>query len=171
MADNKNNEKINDFQFDIEYLSWKKCISCKSDNIKPVMIVYRKGIPHGNSAHKFSYRHIVVIACLDCECGQIEIHDHDCWSMDEVWDLDEWYLLDSENFNKLKSFIDCPNPLSAICSCEIHNHLNKIISKLPTNPWESYSEELKHIQKNPENHIHRIIIELDQDSIILKLDD
>jgi hypothetical protein len=177
LPDNKNikkNEKIDDFQFKKEYLSWKKCISCKSDNIKTLMIVHKKGMPHGieYKAHQYTYRHIVVIACLDCDCGQIEIHDHDCWSMDEVWDLDEWYILDCENFNTLKSFVErCADPLSSLCSCKIHNHLNKIISKLPTNPWESYSDELKHIQKNPENHIHRITVQLNQDNIILSLDE
>lgn len=154
-------QKPVELKFELGSLGCRSCLACDSKRIEPVMFIYHVGIPPGQKEHKFIYRHVVIIRCQDCGNGHIESHDHDCYSYEEVWDRDEWYLLDSEDISRLEQFKKpCPNPQSSLCACRIHNSLRAAIYELPRKGWEGFSEELKHVPKDWREHIHQIIFDV-----------
>ncbi len=113
--------------------------------------------------HAVTYSHFVIVFCPDCGTGFVEKHDHDCWSHDEVWDLDEWYLLDARVMEKFQEDLIkmCPKPLSSTCTCQLHNRLRSEIYSLPSEPWESLSEDQKPVQKFDKKHVHRISLSIE----------
>ncbi|MFX1451115.1 MAG: hypothetical protein ACFFCM_09755 [Promethearchaeota archaeon] len=142
-------------------INWKSCFNCDSKNLIPLMFLYHSGIPPGREGHNISYAHFIIVNCLDCGIGFIEKMDHDCWSYEEIWDLSEWYVLNKSNMELLKKILNmCPQPLSSLCTCSLHNTLRSEIYSLPTEPWESVSKELKHVPKFDKKHVHKVALKV-----------
>ncbi len=152
----------NPLKIEINDISQKSCFNCKSKNLAPLMFIYHNGIPPGREGHNVVYGHFLIVECLDCRTGFIEKMDHDCWSYDEIWDLNEWYVLNEYNMGILKNILEnCPQPLSSLCTCTLHKTFRSEIYSLPTEPWESVSKDFKHVPKFDKKHVHEISLKIE----------
>ncbi|MFX0137211.1 MAG: hypothetical protein ACFFDN_26465 [Candidatus Hodarchaeota archaeon] len=158
---NDNSKSPNPIKIKINDISQKSCFNCSSKNLAPLMFIYHTGIPPGREGHNVAYAHFLIVECLDCGTGFIEKMDHDCWSYDEIWDLNEWYILNEYNMETLKRILNiCPQSLSSLCTCSFHNALRSEIYSLPTEPWESVSKDLKHVPKFDKKHVHHVSLKI-----------
>jgi hypothetical protein len=107
------------------------CLICSSNNIKVVLALKMRGIPHDKKDHKFVYDYNSIFICNDCDRAQLESYSHDCYSYDEDWDMWWWYVLDKLSSNYLRSLlVNCPNPLDYSCNCSLHLSLRESAERL-----------------------------------------
>lgn len=115
--------------------SKQPCCACGSPDVRPLILLEKKGNPPA-PGHGLVYLHLLVVVCLVCGSGQVEWYDHDCYPMDEPWDLYTWYALDAADTSKLGRLVGtCLTPLRAECTCPIHAALRASCRTLPRVPW------------------------------------
>lgn len=101
-----------------------QCIVCGARNLQLLCVLQTQGVPHGEPGHNVSYDRALVSICATCGCGQLEKYSHDCWSIDEDWDMYWWYALPSADTSRLRQWLRaCPTPQNGQCDCEIHQQL------------------------------------------------
>ena len=109
------------------------CRSCQTDSLAIAMCVDRRGIPPGEDGHDIAYSHAVILSCGTCRGSELEIHTHDCFDPDDLFDEYDWFLLGPAETAKLLVLIDsCPDPLSAECACPVHDALRTSCRSLPS---------------------------------------
>jgi hypothetical protein len=102
------------------------CLVCGSSNLESLMWIATRGVPHGESGHKYVYDYTTMVMCTACGHAQMESYSHECWNppWEEDWDMYWWYVLDRDSSDSLRSLLtSCPAPLDASCDCPIHNAL------------------------------------------------
>jgi hypothetical protein len=132
-------------------LGRNSCPSCKSERVQPVLLLSREGIPPGRPDHNIVYRHSVIVLCDVCRAGFLELHDHDCFDFEDVWNRDEWGEFDASSGEILRNHLNlCPAPLSENCECALHRSLRNVPIKISSTEFGD----------NGGQHIHPINIRL-----------
>jgi hypothetical protein len=99
------------------------CHSYDNDALAVLIRVEQAGVPQSEAGHDIAYAHTVVFACVHCRGSEIEIHGHDCFHHEDVFDHYNWYLLPPADTAQLRSLVEgCPSPLSADCPCPCPRH-------------------------------------------------
>jgi hypothetical protein len=102
----------------------RTCVVCGSLNLAPLVWIDLRGVPHSDPGHNVVYDYTGVIVCGACGHAQLEKFSHDCWSMDEDWDMYWWYVLNPDDVKRFRQMLDsCPNSLDPKCTCPVHEGL------------------------------------------------
>jgi hypothetical protein len=67
----------------------RRCFTCNSAKLRPLIVLAREGFPPGDSRHVFSYSHNAIFGCDDCHHGYAEVRRHDCFDWVEWNDRGE----------------------------------------------------------------------------------
>jgi len=117
--------------------------------------VDQQGVPPGKEGHNIAYSHTVIFLCTECRGSEIEIHNHDCFDHEDVFDRYEWYSLDPSETAQLLELVEArPFHLSAECICPVHNALRASCRSLPSSP------SLGGRGVEADFHIHRAYLEV-----------
>jgi hypothetical protein len=107
------------------------CPACRSNNLRPLIVLAKEGFPPGDSRHNIAYSHDAIFICDDCLHGYAEKRRHDCFDFEEVWDQDGIFPLDPDSIANLTACLPgCPEPTSETCDCEIHRSLRSSWQRL-----------------------------------------
>jgi hypothetical protein len=122
------------------------CVICGSDKTLLVAVIDEQGVPPGQKGHEIYYFNALLSKCQNCGKGQVKTREHDCFNLDEVWEVYHSYVLDPPSMDRLKELLeDCPNPLSPSCTCPIHNALRATCSALLRATWDTKNEDRERI--------------------------
>jgi hypothetical protein len=123
---------LNVLDFDSEHFTaHPNCPNCGSGRLTPLMYVQSRGVPHGAEGHKVVYDYKRIALCDDCGCALLEVHSHDCWSLDEPWDMYWWYVFRPADVGLLRQWLGtCPAPLDAGCECGVHQRLRELLKPI-----------------------------------------
>jgi len=110
--------------FDVSDLARARCVLCASESIRPLVLLSRAGVAPGKPDHNIAYSHTVIVRCDACGGGFFEIHDHDCFDFEEVFDQNEWFAIDRASVKTIESKLStCTQPLTESCTCALHGSL------------------------------------------------
>jgi hypothetical protein len=131
------------------------CHSCRSDALALLIRVDQQGIPPGEDGHDIAYSHTVVFACAHCRGSEIEVHAHDCFDHEDVFDQYDWYLLDPSDTWKLLALLErCPARLSADCGCAVHVAFRTSCQSLPSSARQGRRDV------DADFHVHRASLDV-----------
>jgi len=120
--------------FDAGDLARVRCVLCNSESIRPLVLLSRAGVAPGKPEHNIAYSHTIIVRCDACGGGFIEVHEHDCFNFDDVFDRSEWFVIDRQSEKRLQTKLSiCPRPLSESCTCPLHESLRA--TPLPVCGW------------------------------------
>jgi len=124
----------------VEGSSRRKCFTCRSTKLRPLIVLAKEGFPPGDSRHVITYSHDAIFGCDDCHHGYVELRRHDCFDFEEVFDQDQVCALDGDSITKLAQCLPgCPQPLAESCECKVHQSLRSSWKSLPTQVWDRYT--------------------------------
>ncbi len=105
---------------------YSHCILCAGSSLKTVLCIQEEGLAHKERDHKFGYSYKKMAACLSCGSAQIEIYSHDCYAVEEPWDMYWWYGFEESSAKRLVEIIkECPSPFDPHCECTIHQSIQQ----------------------------------------------
>ena len=99
------------------------CSICGIKGLVGEIWIRREGVPHGVAEHNVAYTSTNLQSCPQCKRGWLQHFSHDCWHYyeDEPWDMYWWYMLESEDMQRIDTLLErCPTPLDPQCSCDLH---------------------------------------------------
>jgi hypothetical protein len=130
--------------FDVSDLARVSCVLCASESIRPLVLLARAGVAPGKPDHNIAYSHAVIVRCDACGGGFIEVHEHDCFDFEEVFDQSEWLAIDRKSARRLQTKLSiCPQPLGESCTCPLHESLQA--TPLPARGWTHGFEAEAHV--------------------------
>jgi hypothetical protein len=119
-------------------------VLCASESIQPLVLLSRAGVAPGRPEHNIAYSHAVIVGCDACGGGFIEVHEHDCFDFEEVFDQSEWFAIDRKSEKRLQTKLSiCPQPLGESCTCPLHESLQA--TPLPARGWTHGFEAEAHV--------------------------
>jgi len=122
------------------------CALCDAADLRVVFVISGSGYPPGDPKHHIGYEHRVLTRCPRCGAVQLEVHDHDCFDHEAVYDQYEWFVIDGAR--PLLAFLaGCPAPLDRDCDCPRHQAMWDATRHLQRRPWHSGLEHDAHVQR------------------------
>lgn len=105
-------------------LEYRKCVVCGKQSLKLLIRVEESGTPHGQPGHNIVYGYKDIAVCDHCGCGQLESYSHDCWTIEDPWDMYWWYAIDVAGVETIRNRIGkCAAPDVPKCECDFHQIL------------------------------------------------
>ncbi|WP_139190647.1 hypothetical protein [Actinokineospora iranica] len=102
------------------------CGEC-GDPVEAVVMIDKRGVPHGDDGHNVVYDHTTAFACPKAH-GSVAHFSHDCFAppWEEEWDMWwSWELTEAAVDALRTGLVHCPAPLDPDCECAAHISLRK----------------------------------------------
>jgi hypothetical protein len=101
-----------------------RCAWCGGFTLAPLCRLERRGVAHGEPGHQFVHDGTALGWCAPCGRVQAEVFSHDCFSVDEPWDLGwTWICSPGDSAAVRARLAACPAPHDPTCGCAAHLRL------------------------------------------------
>jgi hypothetical protein len=79
----------------------------------------------------------VLLECINCWGGQLEVRDHDCFDYLEAWEAYGWFTMEHEGMDLLRDALRACRQLTLVtCECDTHRSLREDCRSLPFPTWD-----------------------------------